>query len=113
MAFTFQELADRARIPLNDDEKDRYLDAQLLTFGQDAYLLLRRYRPDIFLSGWGDFPAFGALTLAADFPSVDDMYLPVIADYIAARAEFRDDEAVVAERAQAFYALFAAGMRQA
>ena len=111
MSFTFQNLADRARLPLNDVDKVRYPDSEMLTYGVDAYLLLRRYRPDVFLSTYAALPGHAALTLVTDFPSLDDMYLPIVADYLTARCEFKDDEHVVAERAQAFYQLFNAGMR--
>ncbi len=111
MAFTLQTLVDRARVPLNDADADRYTDAQLLKYAQDAYLMIVRYRPDIFITGYASLPAFGDLALGSDFPSVEDFYLPIIADYVTARAEFVDDEHVVAERAQAFYALFGSGMR--
>lgn len=110
MAFTFQQLANRARIPLNDADKIRYPDSELLGYGVDAFLLLRRYRPDLFLSNW-TLPDWSAIGLADAFPYAPDEYMPIIADYVSARAEFKDDEHVVAERAQAFYALFTTGAR--
>lgn len=111
MAFTFQQVADRARLPLNDADKIRYPDSELLGYGVDAYLMLRRYRPDIFLSSYTSLTDYSTLALEDDFPGADDMYLPIIADYVSARAEFKDDEHVIAERAQAFYGLFQAGIR--
>jgi hypothetical protein len=110
MSFTFQTLIDRARVPLNDADKDRYTDAELLKYAVDAYLLLKRYRPDMFLADWtlADWSTFAVGTT---FPKAPDEYLPVIADYVTARAEFKDDEHVVAERAQAFYDLFVGGIR--
>lgn len=109
MAFTFQQLIDRARIPLNDADKTRYPDAELLGYGVDAYLLLRRYRPDLFIGNW-TLGSWSAYTVGTPFPNAPDEYLPIIADYVTARAEFKDDEHVVAERAQAFYQLFSAGV---
>lgn len=109
MAFTFQNLADRARVPLNDSAKDRYTDAELLIYGVDAYLLLKRWRPDLFLSNW-TLTDWTTLALGSAFPVAGDEYMPVIADYISARAEFKDDENVLAERAQAFYELFKVGI---
>ena len=112
MSFTFQQLVDRARVPLNDSAKDRYTDAELLSYAIDAWLMLRRHRPDFFLTQWASFPAVSSFVIGDTFPTaVGDEYLPVIADYVTARAEFKDDEHVVAERAQAFYALFTGGAR--
>lgn len=111
MSFTVQNVCDRARIPLNDSDKVRYPDPEMLLYVQDAYLLLYRYRPDVFFSAWTTAPVYSTLALGTTFPVLDDMYLPIIADYVTARAEFKDDEHVVAERAQAFYSLFQAGLR--
>lgn len=110
MSFTFQTLIDRARVPLNDTDKVRYPDSELLNYAIDAYLLLRRYRPDLFLADW-TLASWSAFTVNTTFPKAPDEYLPVIADYVTARAEFKDDEHVVAERAQAFYELFGSGLR--
>jgi hypothetical protein len=108
--FTFQNLVDRARVPLNDSAKVRYTDAELLGYAVDAFLLLRRYRPDLFIGNW-TLETWSTLTLGSTFPRAPDEYLPIIADYVTARAEFKDDEHVVAERAQAFYALASSGLR--
>lgn len=110
MAFTVQQVIDRARVPLNDAAKSRYGDPELIVYANDAYYMLRRYRPDFFLGMWSSLPS--SLGSTDSFPSVDDMYLPSIADYVTARAEFKDDEAVIAQRAQAMLALAIAGVRQ-
>lgn len=110
MSFTFQQVIDRARTPLNDADKVRYTDTELLGYAVDAYLLLRRYRPDLFLSSW-TLPDWSSFTVGTTFLAAPDEYMPVLADYVAARAEFKDDEHVVAERAQALYKLFMAGLR--
>lgn len=110
MSFTFQNLVDRARLPLNDAAKVRYPDSELLSYAVDAFLLLRRYRPDLHIGDW-TIDNWSTLALGTTFPNIPDEYLPVIADYVTARAEFKDDEHVVAERAQAFYALFTSGAR--
>lgn len=111
MAFTFQHIADRARIPLNDADKVTHPDSELLSYGVDAYLLLRRYRPDLFLSQYDGLPAFGSLALDSDFPVAMDELLPIVADYATARAEFKTDESTIKERAQAFFGLFTTGVR--
>ena len=111
MAFTVQQVIDRARVPLNDAAKTRYSDAEMTVYANDAYYLLRRYRSDLFLGQWTTLPS--TLALDDEFPSVNIMYLPSIADYVTARAEFKDDEAVIAQRAQAMLAMAIAGVRQA
>lgn len=110
MAFTVQQVIDRARVPLNDAAKTRYGDPELTMYANDAYYMLRRYRPDLFLGKWSTLPA--SLATQDEFPGVDTMYLPSVADYVTARAEFKDDEAVIAQRAQAMLALAIAGVRQ-
>ena len=109
MSFTVQQICDRARVPLNDSAKARYTDAQMLTYVVDSYLLLRRYRPDLFIGSW-TMTDWSTIALGTTFPVAEDTLLPILADYVVARCEFHDDEHVVAERAQAFYALFSAGL---
>jgi hypothetical protein len=110
MSFTFQNLADRARVPLNDSDKVRYPDSELLQYGVDAYLQLWRYRPDLFLASYSAVPSWSSLALGSTFPVGDDNLMPTIADYVTARAESKDDENILKERAQAFYALFRSGI---
>lgn len=110
MAFTVQQVIDRARVPLNDAAKTRYADSELTVYANDAYYMLRRYRPDFFLGQWKSLP--DTLTTSDEFPSIDLMYMPSIADYVTARAEFKDDEAVIAQRAQTMLSLSIAGVRQ-
>lgn len=110
MAFTFQNLVDRARLPLNDAAKTRYPDSELLSYAVDAFLLIRRYRPDLHLGDW-IIEDWSLIDLTSEFSNCPDEYMPIVADYVTARAEFKDDEHVVAERAQAFFSLFTAGMR--
>lgn len=109
MAFTFQQLIDKARIPLNDVDKVRYVDTELLDYARDAYLMTYRHRPDLFIGMFAALPSFSAFGLTSAFP-LDDMYLPVVADYITARAEYKDDEHVVSQRAAQMMAMFGAGL---
>lgn len=108
--FTFQQVCDRARLPLNDAAKTRWSDNELLSYAVDAYLLLRLKRPDIFITGFASLPDYSSLTLGSTFPSAPDEYLPAIADYVTARAQLKDDEPAVAERAEAFFSLFRTGV---
>lgn len=111
MSFTVQNLVDRARVPLNDADKDRWTDAQLLIYAQDAYLMILRHRPDVLIGGFSSPTAWSALALGSTFPYVDDMYLPVIADYVTARAEYQDDENAINQRAAQFMTLFGGGIK--
>lgn len=110
MAFTFQQAVDRARVPLNDSDKDRYSDQELLAYAVDALLMLYRYRPDLFIGSFGALPSITSLALSSAFP-VEDQYLPIVADYVTGRAESKDDESVDNSRASQFLALFNTGIR--
>ncbi len=105
MAFTVQNAADDARLTLNDAQKVRYPDTELLTYANMAYQLLRRFRPDFFVGNYSNGALPTLLGLTDTFP-VDDMYRPAIADFLIARAESKDDEHIVQQRAQAFFQLF-------
>lgn len=108
MAFTVQNLVDLARRPLNDVDKIRYPDSELLDYANSAYMALRRFRPDLFVGLWGSIPP--SLVLGDTFPAVGDEYKHILADYVTARAEFKDDEHVLKERAQAFVQMFNTGI---
>ena len=107
MARTFQQACDRARIPLNDSAKDRYPDADLLAYANDAILLLRQKRPDLFFGGWTIPPTEYGL---GDALPVDDTFFPAVCDYMTGRAEFRDDEDAMQQRAQSFMQLFGSNL---
>lgn len=103
MAYTMQNVVDRARVPLNDDDKDRYSDDELLAYANDAVKVLRRERPDMFFGQFSALP--GDKTLVQNLP-LDDEYFPAVCDYVTARAESKDDEAALQTRAAAFFSLF-------
>lgn len=103
MAYTMQQVVDRARIPLNDADKARYSDTDLLGYANDAVLVLRAKRPDLFFGQFASLP--GAKALGENLP-LDDTLFPAVCDYVTARAETRDDESVLEQRAVAFFALF-------
>jgi hypothetical protein len=107
MARTFQNALDRARIPLNDADKVRYPDVQLLSYANDAILILRQKRPDLFFGSWTMAPT--EYILSDNLP-VDDRYFPAVADYVTARAETRDDEDAMQARSAAFMSLFGSNL---
>lgn len=106
-----QNVVDRARIPLNDDKTAgsdatcRWSDVKLLGYANDAVLVLRMKRPDIFI---GQYEALPGPNIITDNIPVPDEYFVALADYATARAETPDDEAAVMGRAQLFFGLFAA-----
>lgn len=108
--YKMQDVMDRARIPLNDakdlagsDANCRNSEAKLLGFANDAVVLLRQKRPDLF---FGQFTALPGPKVAADFVPIADEYFTALVDYVVARAETQDDESVNEGRAIAFFKLF-------
>ena len=104
MAFTMQAVLDRARIPLNDTGKDRYFDADMIVYANDAILRLRKGRPDLFIGLFLNYPS-SSLAVGATFPLADE-YVPAVADYVTARSQFVDSELTRNGMAAAFFALF-------
>jgi len=103
MSFTLQQVVTLGRDPLNDADKIRYTDADLLSFAVGGLITLRDKRPDLFFGNWT--VDFTALTLSSAFPLADP-YALAVAEYVTARAEMRDDEFVVSQRATLFMQLF-------
>lgn len=100
---TFQHIVDQARKDLQDADKVRYTDAELLQYAIDGVLEARRMRPDLFFGGYGTTTT--SYTLASTFP-VPATYEMLFTHYIVFRAEFRDDEYAVDGRAVAFLTRF-------
>lgn len=98
-----------ARHPLNDDAKVRAPDATCLVYVKAALHLLLNKRPDLFFGQFTALPDIPALVVGSNFP-VDDTYATAVADYIVARVESGNDEAVLAERAAMFFNLFKGGL---
>lgn len=108
MALTVQDALDRARLPLNDADKVRYSDAFLLGYFNDAILMTRKIRSDLFLSQWDGLPS--NLLVTDQFPVAEE-YFPTIVDYVSGRAELIDDENVDNTRSQALLQLFMMGLK--
>ena len=102
MAFTMQAVVDKARIPLNDSAKDRWVDADLLGYANDAIRVLRKGRPDLFFGQYLTLP--GDKVLGDTLP-VDDEHFVAVCDYVTARAETRNDEFALRQRATLFFQL--------
>lgn len=104
MAFSYQSVVDLARLPLNDTDKVRYSDADLMTYANHGMLMTLKRRPDLFI---GQFlnPPNGEAVLADPFPLPPE-YVQLLADYVTGRAESTDDEHVNSGRAVLYSQLF-------
>lgn len=108
MSFTYQSIVDLARIPLNDNDKARYSDEQLLLFANHGMLMAVKHRPDLFVGQFNTLPT-GEAVLADSF-QLDPAYAQVIADYVTLRAEMTDDEHANSGRAEAYAKFFSSEM---
>lgn len=97
---TAQEVIDLARVPLNDADKDRYKDPDLLRFLNAGLRSLKKNRPDLFIGTLGT--PFVTLALTDALPTPDHVD-QAIADALTARAMTVDTEDT--ERVGAFFAL--------
>lgn len=104
MAYTYQTIVDLARIPLNDTDKVRYSDNELLLFANQGMLAMSKRRPDLFVGQYHNLPT-GEAALS-DFLPVEPAYAQLVADWVTARAEMTDDEHANSGRAMAFVNLF-------
>lgn len=104
MAFTYQSVVDLARIPLNDTDKVRYTDAQLMLFANHGMLAMIKRRPDLFIGQYHNLPT-GEAVLNDPFP-IEPAYAQLVADWVVARAEMADDEHANSGRSMAFVNLF-------
>lgn len=107
MTITMQSLLDLARIDLNDADKTRWSDSDLLKHANDALLQARGLRPDLFLGTYSTSPT--------DKMPDDNFPLPLayrraVADYIIARASAVDNDLGDDARAAAYMATFLKAM---
>jgi hypothetical protein len=104
MALTVQYVVDRAREVLNDADAVRYTDAQLFAYIGEAYRIVRRIRPDVFVYRFGS--TINAPTALTDVLRVPDTIADAVSHYVTGRAEFRDDEFAVDGRAMTLMSKF-------
>lgn len=109
MRYTIQQVIDHARIPLQDKQKVRYSDVDLLQYHNDAVEMALKLRPDLFLSNWRALEIRDQ-TLEEDFP-LPQLYRSYVADYIAGRAELVDDEYSENNRAMMLIQSFLLGLK--
>lgn len=100
---TAQTLIDEARNTLQDADKVRFPDVDLLVGLNDGLKLMRAMRPDLWFGTLGT--PLAALTLVGTFPLGTDYEVPV-KKYIVHYASMRDDEYVAKGRGDAFLQQF-------
>ena len=95
-APTVQSVMDLARLDLNDSDKTRHPDADMIRFANDGIAKALVMRPDL---NWGNFnSAYVDYLATAEFPLPLE-YRPGIANYIVMRCESADDPFAVEQRA--------------
>lgn len=97
MARTVNDLLGRVRETLQDQDGVRYPQVQLLGYMNDAVIEARSIRPDLFVGAYGS-PIVDVNDPAAPFP-LPDQFFPAVCYYVCGRAELRDDEFAIDNRA--------------
>ena len=93
---TMQSVIDLARLDLNDADKTRNSDVNMLAFANDGLAKAVVMRPDL---NWGNYTtAYADLTTASSFPLPLE-YRPGIANYVVLRCETADDAFANEQRA--------------
>jgi hypothetical protein len=100
---TFQQIIDSARVDLQDAEKVRYTDAELIEYANDGVREAFRIRPDFRIGSFtAALPVYG---LSDDVP-MPETYAMLLKHYVVFRSEARDDEYNNDGRAALFMARF-------
>lgn len=108
---TMQDLLDRVRQVLQDLDSAgyRYPTADLVGYTNDAVLEAKRLRPDLFVGAYAKaLPQVSATApdfSAVAFPLPDSCFVAT-SNYVAGRAELRDDEYAIDGRAMTFVQAF-------
>ncbi|MDE4918269.1 uncharacterized protein DUF6682 [Cupriavidus metallidurans] len=100
---TVQQVIDRGRVPLNDADKVRYTDDDLLNYLNDGMAEIYTKRPDLRFGKFG--VATDPIGLTDKFP-LSQAHEVAIKHYIVYRSELTDDENVNENRAAQTYKLF-------
>ena len=99
---TLQTVINLARENLNDLDKVRHADVQLLKFANNGIQEMVKFRPDLFLGQYQNADKYYALI---DIFPMSAMYERAIADYIIGRAEMTNTEESSIARAGALLSL--------
>lgn len=107
---TFQNLLDQARLTLQDADKTRYPDTDLMVYANEAMRVFRKVRSDLyFLSLTTPITDY---LVGDNFPFAAEYEYPV-KRYVIAAAQFRDDEYSVNGKADSFYKKFEEDLKKA
>ena len=106
---TLTNVIDSARVDLQDADKTRYTDTQLLEYANDGIVLGFKFRPDFRLGNYTTALGTYSGSDQVPFPA---QYQHLLKYYIIARSEIRDDEYVNEGRAAAMLGLFEKEMKQ-
>lgn len=85
-----QEVVNIARLDLNDEDKTRHADTQLLRHVQSFVQQAKFSRPDLFLGFFENTSNYN-LVLSEKFP-MSDRYVRPCADYVIGRAMMNNTE---------------------
>lgn len=96
MATTIQNIMDLARLDLNDADKTRNTDANLVKFVNDGIAKAYVIRPDLKYGSYGT--AFADLGTTSSFPLPLE-YRSAISNYTVMRCEVSDDPFAIEQRA--------------
>lgn len=96
MAKTAGDVLASARATMNDAAKRRLPDTVGLTFVVDALNTVKNARPDLFVGSWS---AIETIALTDPLP-IDSQFFRPIVDFVIARGESQDAEAVSNARAE-------------
>lgn len=83
-----QSVVDLARLDLNDADKTRNTDANMLSYANDGIARAYAMRPDMRFGSYST--TFSDLALTDNFP-LDLQYRKAVADFIVACCETHDD----------------------
>lgn len=105
---TCQSVIDRARVPLNDADKTRYSDTEMLSYLCDGIAEAYSLRPDL---RFGSYTA-SAVTLfqPTDTFPLSAQHEVALQHYLIYRAENKDDENVNEDRETKSYQRFVTGI---
>lgn len=112
MARTLADIVELARSILQDQRAPyRYNDLELCRFVGEAVSEARRQRPDLFVYSLDeDLPLYTNADLQRAVPLPSFMLTPLV-NYVAGRAEMRDDTFTTDGRAVTLLGLFTASLK--